>query len=1259
TVPRPNGLKLVLPQVGDPSWSFSSSLEFSSPPMHFNINGSSCVPCNTPLCTPVREAPPSSALPFHCRSCDQHDFFHSFSSSSSATVHSSSPPGLDQATHTGTTPHPQSDISVSDGPGPFPSFQGDPGHFNPFWEGAGEHSMDSGSSSSDSEGGGSSLPRFFIQPKDSNDPPRPDHLQSSYSYICHKLEGLRAEEDNDTEEGVGMDRGGRRGVRDREDVREGPSAAFVSHSLFRSEKRDGWSLMLRIPEKKNRMSSRQWGPIYLRLLSGGVLQMYYEKGLEKPFKEFQLQPHCRLSDLKLESNREPRKIQTVKVEHVSYTEKKRYHHKLEVSHEAEVEQLLKFGTTEYGDMEDLLETMEEEILRLTPPLSQKRHYEEQEMTLQITDRLWVQLDKDGVVMDRAAMTRIHCLAFLNGPGECFLALNDLGLLRFDASYGSGSEEDDLLEGWMEISDCHFHKCINDLEFHRSRLLKFSPPDACRVELMRYKTLALGCTNLPFSVKAVVTVQGAYVELQAFLNMSAAFPSFTGVSETEPLCENVLIRVPVPVDWVKVSRTVTLLRRKSLTARINRNACLGTDSAVESQPVMQVTVGTVKYENVYSAMVWRIDRLPAKNMAVENPHTLSCKLELGSDQEIPTDWYPFVTMECEMVGAVVSQTRVTSLGTDSDVQPQKHVTSRTHYHCQPKLYLSIIDDVIESMREVFLDEGLEDRVLDDLRQLWESKILQSKAVDGLALMKNTINSSNFVLQLPPNYGQTFTKPAASMVIPAGQHVQSFTAKKNGLLAACRRGGLLAACRRGGLLAACRRGGLLAACRRGGLLAACRRGGLLAACRRDILVLATQASKNNGGTLATFSLPPGMTYPVQIPAGVTLQTASGQLYKVNVPVMVTQAPAGHRHLPQAQPRQGVPVVEWRDPSSASQQSATVVPSTVLKTMALPKTEPFSPRHVAPPKADPQTTEQRSLIPPVQPPNEKPVLPQPVVQPPVQDNNLVQQPQVPSAQAAFSGQTPVSFQRPAQLPSHPPESPFDSGDFTLDGIDFDSPQPLDMSLSSGSAHMPSLQVKMETTLSEGSGFMGQGSVFEASEVGVEEMVKQEDHAGAVVDMTTHLEGLPVDATKLEMALLKDYNYNDALADIIQLDGPADSSSDVEELDGGAMGENEFLGMMTAEALQALQEVDGSSDDGISSSSGDSVGMDEITVEEDPLNSGDDVSEQDIPDLFDTDNVIVCQYDKIHRSKNRWKFYLKDGVMCYGGKDYVFSKAVGEAEW
>lgn len=48
--------------------------------------------------------------------------------------------------------------------------------------------------------------------------------------------------------------------------------------------------------------------------------------------------------------------------------------------------------------------------------------------------------------------------------------------------------------------------------------------------------------------------------------------------------------------------------------------------------------------------------------------------------------------------------------------------------QAKLYLSVIDDVIESMRELFVEEGFEDRVLDDLRHvslnccpiLWKQK-----------------------------------------------------------------------------------------------------------------------------------------------------------------------------------------------------------------------------------------------------------------------------------------------------------------------------------------------------------------------------------------------------------------------------------------------------------------------------------------------------------------------------------------------------------
>uniref|UniRef100_A0A8C6UW36 General transcription factor IIA, 1-like n=1 Tax=Neogobius melanostomus TaxID=47308 RepID=A0A8C6UW36_9GOBI len=257
----------------------------------------------------------------------------------------------------------------------------------------------------------------------------------------------------------------------------------------------------------------------------------------------------------------------------------------------------------------------------------------------------------------------------------------------------------------------------------------------------------------------------------------------------------------------------------------------------------------------------------------------------------------------------------------------------------KLYLSIIDDVIESMRELFLDEGIEDRVLDDLRHLWESKMMQSRAMEDFR--KNNNNSSNFVLQLPASYAQP------EQEIPGKKRV-SFTDE----------------------------------------------------------------------TVATFSLPAGLTYPVQIPAGVTLQTASGQLYKVNVPVVVTQAPTGQQPLPCPGPKAPQPQpVQVR----VNTASAHAVAPSIL--------------------SNPTTV----------------------------------------ALASQTKTNPVPVQEP------PPPPP---------------PQ-------------------------------------------------------------------------------------------------------------------------------------------------------------DPLNSGDDVIEQDIPDLFDTDNVIVCQYDKIHRSKNRWKFHLKDGVMTYGGRDYVFSKAVGEAEW
>lgn len=68
----------------------------------------------------------------------------------------------------------------------------------------------------------------------------------------------------------------------------------------------------------------------------------------------------------------------------------------------------------------------------------------------------------------------------------------------------------------------------------------------------------------------------------------------------------------------------------------------------------------------------------------------------------------------------------------------------------------------------------------------------------------------------------------------------------------------------------------------------------------------------------------------------------------------------------------------------------------------------------------------------------------------------------------------------------------------------------------------------------------------------------------------------------------------------------------------------------------------------------------EEEPLNSGDDQSDdEDLETLFDADNIVVCQFEKVHRARNKWKFILKDGIMQIQGKDYCFHKSNGEAEW
>ncbi|XP_044949220.1 transcription initiation factor IIA subunit 1-like [Hordeum vulgare subsp. vulgare] len=77
------------------------------------------------------------------------------------------------------------------------------------------------------------------------------------------------------------------------------------------------------------------------------------------------------------------------------------------------------------------------------------------------------------------------------------------------------------------------------------------------------------------------------------------------------------------------------------------------------------------------------------------------------------------------------------------------------------------------------------------------------------------------------------------------------------------------------------------------------------------------------------------------------------------------------------------------------------------------------------------------------------------------------------------------------------------------------------------------------------------------------------------------------------------------------------------------------------------------------DTAGGDDDDDDEPPLNEDDDDDDDDTDDFDDTQHLVLAQFDKITRTKNRWKCTLKDGIMHLNGRDVLFSKASGEFDF
>lgn len=74
---------------------------------------------------------------------------------------------------------------------------------------------------------------------------------------------------------------------------------------------------------------------------------------------------------------------------------------------------------------------------------------------------------------------------------------------------------------------------------------------------------------------------------------------------------------------------------------------------------------------------------------------------------------------------------------------------------------------------------------------------------------------------------------------------------------------------------------------------------------------------------------------------------------------------------------------------------------------------------------------------------------------------------------------------------------------------------------------------------------------------------------------------------------------------------------------------------------DTDGEDDDPDKEDEDDENVPDSPYVHEEPLNSGDDLTEEETADLFDTDNVIVCQYDKVCNFKTKYETHISAHIV------------------
>ena len=410
----------------------------------------------------------------------------------------------------------------------------------------------------------------------------------------------------------------------------------------------GWKLLLRQPTKKKLTGNRFWKPVYVRLgVSKNMpsIRVFNNERDKDHFHELILQPCYSLHNMGLQQYDQYGKCHTLKIQYVFYKERvgvkaerlaptlgdlvrvrslvgfKDLVHKpkttMILDHAPQASELLKFGSLDYNDFLTFFHTLEDTLFNIKASRDNKsQEYTKDEITMDIIDEYVLEIDADGHIGYHKARVRVMCLAFLSGNSFIEVGLNEKSR-RGKEIVGRHDIIPIKTEEWIRMEDQEFHSSIDMAEFEKARVLKMHPLDACKFEVMRFRVRPRLNKELPLQIRVQQMQKGRHIEIRSDIIIPGYYTHSRRCAQTP--CEDIQIRFPIPEEWIYLFRVEKRFRYGSIhSAKRKPGKIKGLERLTQiAQGIMppsliEVTNGIAKYENVFGAVVWRINRLPERN-----------------------------------------------------------------------------------------------------------------------------------------------------------------------------------------------------------------------------------------------------------------------------------------------------------------------------------------------------------------------------------------------------------------------------------------------------------------------------------------------------------------------------------------------------------------------------------------------------------------------------------------------------------------------